>query len=200
MIVIDTLHYVNWDRTILRALGESGGMFGFSLYPFHLKNGSNCKLEDFRAMAHKTADLMGIDHIGIGSDLCRHWDYSTLERMRSGRWTVDPDFGEGSSAKPQWPDQPSLFESASDIINIASGIKRQLAKNTVASSSPDGRLDLREITPNELKMLEQIESETGEDDGSINQQEGSAVGNESEIIIELEDESGNQKIIIIKVR
>ena len=86
------------------------------------------------------------------------------------------------------------------ITNIASGIKRQLAKNTVASSSPDGRLDLREITANELKMLEQIESETGEADGSINQQEGSAVGNESEIRIELEDESGNQKIIIIKVR
>ena len=122
MIVIDALHYVNWDRTILRALGESGGMFGFSLYPFHLKNSSNCKLEDFRAMVHKTADLMGIDHIGIGSDLCRHWDYSTLERMRSGRWTVDPDFGERSSAKPQWPDQPSWFESASDIINIASGL------------------------------------------------------------------------------
>ena len=49
-------------------------------------------------------------------------------------------------------------------------------------------------------MLEQIESETGEDDGSINQQEGPAVGDESEIRIELEDESGNQKIIIIKVR
>ena len=122
MIVIDALQYVNWDRTILKALGESSGMLGLSLYQFHLKNGSNCKLEDFCAMVHKTADLMGIDHIGIGSDLCRHWDYSTSERMRSSRRTIDPDFGEGSSAKPLWPDQPSWFESASDIINIASGL------------------------------------------------------------------------------
>ena len=97
-------------------------MLGFSLYPFHLKNSSNCKLEDFCAMVHKTADLMDIDHIGIGSDLCRHWDYSTLERMRSVRWTIGPDFGKGSSAKPQWPAQPSWFESASDIMNIASGL------------------------------------------------------------------------------
>ena len=86
------------------------------------------------------------------------------------------------------------------ITNKASGIKRQLAKNTVASSSPDGTLDVRQITPNELKMLEEIESETGEDDGPTDQQEGSATGDESEIRIELEDESGNQKTIIIKVR
>ena len=86
------------------------------------------------------------------------------------------------------------------ITNIASGLKRQLAKNTVASSSPDGTLDVREITPNELKMLEEIESETGEEDGSIDPEEGSGLGDESEIRIELEDESGNQKTIIIKVR
>ena len=49
-------------------------------------------------------------------------------------------------------------------------------------------------------MLEEIESETGEDDGSIDPQEGSSLGDESEIRIELEDESGNQKTIIIKVR
>ena len=122
MIVIDALPYVNWDRTILKALGESSGMLGFSLYQFQLKNGSNCKLEDFCAMVHKTADLMDIDYIGIGSDLCRHWDYSTSEQMRSSRWTIDPNFGEGSSAKPLWPDQPSWFESTSDIKNIAFGL------------------------------------------------------------------------------
>lgn len=84
------------------------------------------------------------------------------------------------------------------ITNIASGVKRKLAKNTVANSLPDGSLDVREITPDELKMLEQIESDTGEDNNSNNQD--SNLGDESEIRIELEDQSGNQKTIIIKVK
>ena len=63
---------------------------------------------------------------------------------------------------------------------------------------PDGSLDVREITPDELKMLEQIESDTGEDNNSNNQD--SNLGDESEIRIELEDQSGNQKSIIIKVK
>jgi len=84
------------------------------------------------------------------------------------------------------------------ITNIASGIKRQLAKNTVANSLPDGSLDVREITPDELKMLDQIESDTGENSNSNDQD--SNLGDESEIRIELEDGSGNQKTIIIKVK
>ena len=86
------------------------------------------------------------------------------------------------------------------ITNIASGLKRNLSKNTVANSLPDGSLAVREITPTELKMLEQIESETGETDNSGGQEQGSGVEGESEIRIELEDESGNQKTIIIKVK
>ena len=86
------------------------------------------------------------------------------------------------------------------ITNISSGLKRSLAKNTVANSLPDGTLNIREITPNELKMLEQKETEVGEDGGSINEGQGSGDSNESEIRIELEDESGNQKTIIIKVK
>ena len=86
------------------------------------------------------------------------------------------------------------------ITNIASGLKRNLSKNTVANSLPDGSLAVREITPTELKMLEQIESETGETDNSEEQEQDSGVEGESEIRIELEDESGNQKTIVIKVK
>ena len=43
---------------------------GLSLYPHHLKNTSDCTLESFCEMAAKTAEIMGVKHIGIGSDLC----------------------------------------------------------------------------------------------------------------------------------
>ena len=35
---------------LLHAIGESEGMLGFSVYPFHLKGGSDCTLEAFCQM------------------------------------------------------------------------------------------------------------------------------------------------------
>lgn len=115
----------NKSDTVLRALGNSGGMLGFSLYPFHLKNGSQCTLEDFCQMISDTADMIGIDNIGIGSDLCLQWDYSRLEWMRSGRWTFATDYGEGSAQDQTWPEQPTWFRDSSDIMNIAEGLTQQ---------------------------------------------------------------------------
>ena len=87
------------------------------------------------------------------------------------------------------------------IQNRESGEKRKLTKNKVANSMPDGSLKVREMTPSELEMLRNIEEETGEsqntdnDTGNTSSQSG-----ENEIIIELQDDSGNQKTITIKVK
>ena len=113
----------NKSDRLLRALAERGGMLGFSVYPFHLKDTSACTLESFCDMAARTAELIGVDHIGIGSDLCRKWGYETLEWMRSGRWTAAPDFGEGSAERPTWPDQPDWIKSPADFRNLTAGLK-----------------------------------------------------------------------------
>jgi microsomal dipeptidase-like Zn-dependent dipeptidase len=94
------------------------------MYPFHLKNGSDCTLEEFCQMIGETADMIGIDRIGIGSDLCLNWDYKVLEWMRSGRWTTTVDHGEGSAEKPSWPSQPSWFSSSKDLHIIAQGLAK----------------------------------------------------------------------------
>lgn len=112
----------NKSDTVLKALGESGGMLGFSMYPFHLNNGPDCTLDDFCGMIMDTAELMGIERIGIGSDLCQNWGYETLEWMRSGKWTFKPDYGEGSAANADWPRQPDWFGSSRDFENIAKGL------------------------------------------------------------------------------
>ena len=113
----------NKSDAVLRALGESGGMLGFSMYPFHLDGGPDCTLDNFCGMIMDTAELMGIDHIGIGSDLCQNWGYDTLEWMRSGTWTFKPDYGEGSASNADWPRQPDWFGSSADFGNIISGLK-----------------------------------------------------------------------------
>jgi len=113
----------NKSNDILKNLSQSEGILGVSLYPFHLANGSDCLLEDFCNMVYDTAELMGIDRIGIGSDLCLNWDYTVLEWMRSGRWALAPDYGEGNAEQPSWPKQPDWFKNNLGFQNIINGLE-----------------------------------------------------------------------------
>jgi len=74
-------------------------------------------------MIADTSWLMGSTNVGIGSDLRLNWGYDTLAWMRSGRWSSSTDYGEGSSGNPEWPKQPSWFQSNRDFINLANGLK-----------------------------------------------------------------------------
>ena len=102
----------NKSNELLKALASSKGMLGLSLYPHHLKDTSNCTLESFCEMAAKTAELMGVKQVGIGSDLCIGHPDSVVEWMRNGSWTKTKDYGEGSSKNPNFPTQPKWFEDA----------------------------------------------------------------------------------------
>lgn len=113
----------NKSDALLKALAERGGMLGFSLYPLHLKDGSGCTRRAFCEMVARTAELIGIDHVGLGTDLCRNFGYAELEWMRSGRWTLEADHGEGSAAKPAWPDQPAWYRSPRQFPGIAEELR-----------------------------------------------------------------------------
>ncbi len=112
----------NKSDRVLRALGESGGMLGFSLYPHHLKGGSACLLQDFCDMIARTAALMGPDRIGIGTDLCQDQPDSVVEWMRVGRWTKRIDYGEGSAANAGFPPMPDWFADNRHFAAIRTGL------------------------------------------------------------------------------
>ena len=114
----------NKSRDVIGALGESGGMLGFSLYPHHLKDGSDCSLEDFCQMVADTAEIMGIDQIGIGSDLCQNQPDAVVEWMRNGRWSKTMDYGEGTASNAGFPRQPEWFTNSTHYGNIAQGLER----------------------------------------------------------------------------
>jgi len=114
----------NKSNELLKALSDSKGMLGLSLYPHHLKDTSNCTLESFCEMAAKTADLMDVKNIGIGSDLCIGHPDSVVEWMRNGTWTKTKDYGEGSSKNPNFPKQPKWFEDARGFKNLEQGLKK----------------------------------------------------------------------------
>ena len=112
----------NKSEDVLRALGQSGGMLGFSIYPHHLKNKSDCTLASFCEMIARTADLMGIDNIGLGSDLCQDQPDSVVEWMRVGRWSKEIDYGEGSANDAGFPPMPDWFGDNRHFGNIADGL------------------------------------------------------------------------------
>lgn len=112
----------NKSDEVIKALTSRGGLLGFSLYPFHLPNGSACTLDDFCEMIAKTADLVGVDHLGIGSDLCLNQPQEVLEWMRNGKWSKAMDYGEGSSSNSGWPDDLPWFKDELGMKNIYNGL------------------------------------------------------------------------------
>tara|TARA_B110001450_G_scaffold164526_1_gene153375 strand:+ start:147 stop:1118 length:972 start_codon:yes stop_codon:yes gene_type:complete len=114
----------NKSDEIIKELSNNNGMLGFSLYPHHLNNSTQCSLEDFCSMIARTADLIGIDHIGFGSDLCQDQPDSIVEWMRVGKWTKEIDYGEGSASNPGFPDMPGWFRDNRDWHNIIEGLQK----------------------------------------------------------------------------
>ena len=114
----------NKSNELLKTLADSGGMIGLSLYPHHLKDGTNCNLENFCEMTAKTAELIGVKNIGIGSDLCLKQPDTIVEWMRNGTWTKTKNYGEGSKNKPGFPEQPAWFEDARGFKNLETGLKK----------------------------------------------------------------------------
>ena len=114
----------NKSNDLLKNLANSGGMLGLSIYPHHLKNGTDCTLESFCEMAAKTAEIMGVKNMGIGSDLCINHPDSVVEWMRNGTWSKTKNYGEGSKNKPEFPKQPDWFLDARGFKNLEVGLKK----------------------------------------------------------------------------
>ena len=114
----------NKSPEVIKALTARGGMIGFSLYPHHLKDGSNCTLESFCQMIADAAATYGAEHLGIGSDLCQDQPDSVVTWMRQGRWTKGEDFGEGSADNPGFPPQTTWFENNTHFPNLETGLKQ----------------------------------------------------------------------------
>ena len=105
--------------TLMRALAQSGGMLGLSLYPHHLRDGSATTLAAFCEMAARTAEIVGPQRLGIGSDLCQDQPDGILAWMREGKWTR-PDTAE---APPRFPPQPAWFQDSRGFAHLAEGLQ-----------------------------------------------------------------------------
>ena len=114
----------NKSNDLLKTLSQSGGMLGLSLYPHHLKNNTDCTLQSFCEMTARTAEIMNVKSIGIGSDLCLEQPDSVVEWMRNGTWSKSKNYGEGSKNRPGFPKQPDWFKDARGFENLEKGLMK----------------------------------------------------------------------------
>ncbi|WAX59293.1 membrane dipeptidase [Jatrophihabitans cynanchi] len=92
-------HPRNKPDDLLRALAERGGVLGLATY--RNINGDWIESVDrWCELVKRAVDLIGVDHVGIGTDLSRKSGLTELNWMRMGRWTRTPNFGAGSAANP----------------------------------------------------------------------------------------------------
>lgn len=113
----------NKRDNVIRAVTQNGGMLGFSTYPHHLKDKSDCSLTEFCEMIARSAERYGAEYLGIGTDLCQDQPDSVVEWMRVGRWTKEIDYGEGSKSAPGFPPMPDWFADNRDFANIEQGLR-----------------------------------------------------------------------------
>jgi len=112
----------NIDDEVLKLLAKNNGFIGLSLYPYHLKNYGDCKLEDFCEMINQLVNIMGEDNIGIGSDLCMNWPDSVVMWMRNGKWTKKIDYGESKNKNASWPKPLTWYSKPEDISAFLKGM------------------------------------------------------------------------------
>ena len=106
----------------MKQLAKKNGFIGLSLYPYHLKNHGDCKLEDFCEMINQLVNMIGEDNIGIGSDLCVNWPDSVVMWMRNGKWTKKIDYGESKNKNASWPKPLTWYSKPEDISAFLKGM------------------------------------------------------------------------------
>ncbi|WP_298788960.1 membrane dipeptidase [uncultured Marinococcus sp.] len=127
----------NKSEKVLQALKENKGVIGVCAYP-HLINGKSTTLNEFCEMIMETVDFMGIDHVGIGTDLTMNMSKEFLNWMRMGRWTFEIDYGAGSQEDPEWPEWPEWFKTPADFPNIIRGLQENGMKDEEISKVMGG--------------------------------------------------------------
>jgi microsomal dipeptidase-like Zn-dependent dipeptidase len=117
-------HKRNKSDAVLRALRENGGIIGCATYRNITGDHYCSSIEAWCEMVARTVDLVGIDHVGIGTDRSHNHTLADYDWMRMGRWTRGVDYGAGSVARPGKVPPPDWFQELEDIAIIPEGLRR----------------------------------------------------------------------------
>jgi membrane dipeptidase len=116
-------HKRNKSDAVLAALAETGGVLGCATYR-NITGDEYCRtLEAWCGMVARTVEIMGIDHVAIGTDRSHGHTKADYDWMRMGRWTRGVDYGAGSAARPGKAPPPDWFTEVHHLGLIPSGLR-----------------------------------------------------------------------------
>lgn len=117
-------HKRNKTDDVLKALAENGGVIGCAAYR-NITGDYYCRsIDTWCEMVARTVDIIGIDHVGIGTDRSHGHTIVELNWMRMGRWTRGVDYGAGSAATPGKVPPADWFREPRNIAGVPDGLRR----------------------------------------------------------------------------
>lgn len=117
-------HRRNKPDDVLKALAERGGVLGCATYRNIIGDHYAGSLKAWCELVARTVDLMGIDHVAIGTDRSHGHTQKDYDWMRMGRWTREVDFGAASPQRPGKAPPPEWFPEVEDLGRIPEGLRQ----------------------------------------------------------------------------
>ncbi len=118
-------HKRNKSGKVLQALVDCGGVLGLCILP-HLHGGPTIMREftltGFCELVARTVEFMGIDHVGIGTDLAGKHTSDRLKWIHNGRWAFERNYGSSWPGVTDWPEWFPWFNTARDFPNLTAGL------------------------------------------------------------------------------
>jgi microsomal dipeptidase-like Zn-dependent dipeptidase len=106
----------NRSDEVLRELAQAGGVIGLSTYPKIAPDGPSCTIERWSEMVEYCAEMIGIDHVGFGTDFCQGSPRDYIMWCRTGSWSRESAVPLSTSTFPSW------MSSAGDIPRFTQGL------------------------------------------------------------------------------
>jgi membrane dipeptidase len=116
-------HKRNKTDDVLKVLAEKGGVLGCATYRNITGDHYCSSLQKWCEMVAKSVDIMGIDHVGIGTDRSHNFTKPDYDWMRMGRWTRGVDYGAASAARPGKAPPPAWFREVHHLGLLPGGLK-----------------------------------------------------------------------------
>lgn len=109
------------DETI-RLLAENGGVIGSNAFPMFFPRGFQSTLDDYLDRVEYLIQLVGPDHVALGSDMCQDQPREWFEWLFASQGTIAARDVAGT---PEPYVHLSGFSSAAEFQEIASGLEKR---------------------------------------------------------------------------
>lgn len=117
-------HPRNKGDELLKALAEREGVLGLAAYR-NITGPFAESADKWAELVERAVEILGVEHVGIGTDLSAKTGQPELDWMRKGRWTRRTQYGAGTPQRPGKQPPPEWLASVADFPNIKDALVRR---------------------------------------------------------------------------